>query len=97
MFGMILFWFHYIVAFLMMHTIIFGTYEKTPEERKHYYTTVYVKTDNDKRYKYPLWLILVGIVVLFIPVLNIFLYAMFMSLYPDGKEIYFKSFLTKKY
>ena len=92
----IFFWILYIVAGILLYTIIFHTYEKTEIETKYGYTE-YTITDKGIRHKYPLWLILISIIVFFIPVLNVFLFAMYMALYPEDHNVYFNSFLNKKY
>jgi len=91
----ILFWITYIIAALLLYTIIFKTYDKTKVEDK--YISRYEITNNDVRHKYPLWLILLGIIIYFIPVFNIIIYAGFMCIYASECDVYFKSFLTKKY
>lgn len=96
MVGVIFFWVLYIVAGILLYTIIFHTYEKTESKTKYGYTE-YIVTDNDIRRKYPLWLIFISIIVFFIPALNVFLFAMFMALYPEEHNVYFNSFLNKKY
>ena len=94
--GIIFFWVLYIVAGILLYTIIFHTYEKTESTTKYGYTK-YIITDNDIRHKYPLWLILIRIIVFFVPLLNVFLFAMFMALYSEEHNVYFNSFLNKKY
>lgn len=97
MIGIIFFWISYIVAGILLYTIVFHTYEKTEIETKYGFTK-YITTDKDIRHKYPLWLILIGIIVFFVPVLNVFLFTMFMALYPgEDRNVYFNSFLNKKY
>lgn len=95
MIGIILFWISYIVAGILLYTIVFHTYEKTKSAK--YGFTDYTITDDDVRHKYPLWLILISIIVFFVPVLNLFLFIMFMALYPESHNVYFNSFLNKKY
>ena len=94
MIGVILFWLHYIVAVILLYTILKGSY--VLKEGKRYNECI--KTD--ERQKYPLWLILVFIIAVFIPVLNLGFYIAFISVtsHPiDGDGIYYKNFLTKEY
>lgn len=94
MFGIILFWLHYIVAVILLYTILKGSY--VLKEGKRYNERI--KTD--ERQKYPLWLILVFIIAVFIPILNLGFYIAFISVtsHPiDGDGIYYKNFLTKEY
>ena len=95
MIGIILFWIVYIVAALLLYTIIFKTYDKTKVQLK--YNSEYRITDNDVRHKYPLWLILLGVIIYFIPGFNIAIYAGFMCIFSSENDVYFKSFLTKEY
>lgn len=94
MIGIILFWLHYIVAVILLYTILKGSY--VLKEGKRYNERI--KTD--ERQKYPLWLILVFIITVFIPILNLGFYIAFISVtsHPiDGDGIYYKNFLTKEY
>ena len=94
MIGIILFWLHYIVAVILLYTILKGSY--VLKEGKRYNERI--KTD--ERQKYPLWLILVFIFAVFIPILNLGFYIAFISVtsHPITKDgIYYKNFLTKEY
>ena len=94
MIGIILFWLHYIVAVILLYTILKGSY--VLKEGKRYNERI--KTD--ERQKYPLWLILVFIFAVFIPILNLGFYIAFISVtsHPiDGDGTYYKNFLTKEY
>ena len=94
MIGIILFWLHYIVAVILLYTILKGSY--VLKKGKRY--DEHIKTD--ERQKYPLWLILVFIIAVFIPVLNLGFYIAFISVtsHPiDGDGTYYKNFLTKEY
>lgn len=94
MIGIILFWLHYIVAVILLHTILKGSYVLKKGKR----FDEHIKTDD--RQKYPLWLILVFIFAVFIPILNLAFYITFISVtsHPiDGDGIYYKNFLTKEY
>ena len=94
MIGIILFWLHYIVAVILLYTILKGSY--VLKEGKRYNERI--KTD--ERQKYPLWLILVFIFAVFIPILNLGFYIAFIAVtsHPiDGDGIYYKNFLTKEY
>ena len=94
MIGIILFWLHYIVAIILLYTILKGSYVLKKGKR----FDEYIKTD--ERQKYPLWLILVFIFAVFIPILNLGFYIAFISVtsHPiDGDGTYYKNFLTKEY
>ena len=94
MIGIILFWLHYIVAVILLYTILKGSY--VLKEGKRYNERI--KTD--ERQKYPLWLILVFIFAVFIPILNLGFYIAFIAVtsHPiDGDGTYYKNFLTKEY
>ena len=95
MIGIILFWLHYIVAVILLYTILKGSYVLKKSE---HYGGEPIKT-NEKQ-KYPLWLILVFILAVFIPILNLGFYIAFISVtsHPITKDgIYYKNFLTKEY
>ena len=93
MFGIFLFWLEYIIAGIVLYTILRGTYKvKKVNKIDHEYE----KTN--ERYKRPLWQILLFIVLFFIPVINLSLIAyMVASSYEEDSKLYYKSFITKKY
>ena len=94
MIGIILFWLHYIVAVILLYTILKGSYVLKKGKRYN------ERIKTDERQKYPLWLILVFIIAVFIPILNLGFYIAFISVtsHPiDGDGIYYKNFLTKEY
>lgn len=92
--GTVIFIFHYVIALLMLYTILFGScsYDQTLDR----WNNAEYKPNN-KRYKYPLWVILLLITVLFIPVLNIATYGTWMVIGYCNDIVWFKSFLTKRY
>lgn len=95
MIGIILFWLQYIAAVILLYTILKGSYVLKRGKR---YDEGFIKTE--ERQKYPLWLILVFIIAVFIPVLNLGFYIAFISVtsHPiDGDGTYYKNFLTKEY
>ena len=91
-----LFWIHYIIAGILLYTILINSYEYIPY--KDGYITKY-KPGNE-RVKFPLWLIILFSIVFFIPILNIIVFASYMVIRSSDFEehrVYYKSFLTKKY
>ena len=101
MFGVFLFWIHYIVAIIILYTILRCSY-KYVAVKKEYRNYEYKKSN--ERVKFPLWIILLFIAILFIPVVNLIIYIAYMikstnaPLYDiNNNRVYYKSFLTKEY
>ena len=104
MIGVIFFWIHYIIAIVLLYNILRCVYIKSEETvpTSHSYIRRYVATENDERLKYPLWIIILLILVLFIPVINIVVYSLRMlsitnEAFGGDERYYCRSFLTKKY
>lgn len=99
--GIFIFWLHYIIAFILLWHIFRCIYVKKDKLDK-WGNKVYERTEDDKRLKHPLWLILVFIMILCIPILNIigFIpYLVFRALSYNGDErnpYYIKSIFTKQ-
>ena len=68
--GVILFWVHYVIAFILLWHILRCIYVKKGKSDR-WGNKVYERTEDDKRMKHPLWLVLIFIMVLCIPILNI--------------------------
>ena len=102
MFGIILFWLHYIIAAIILYHILRCLYVKGNASGNGYRNT-YHKTDNDERLKHPLWLVLIFFTVFLVPILNLIAlpaYLAFRVICEDGEDknpYYCKSALTKKY
>lgn len=102
MFGVILFWLHYIIAGVILYHILRCLYIKGDIDKTSY-PRRYHKTDKDERLKHPLWLVLVFIAVFLVPILNIVvlpIYLAFRVICEDGEDrnpYYCKSSFTKKY
>lgn len=101
MFGIVLFWVHYIIAVVLLYTILRCSYKYTIV-KKEYRNNEYQKSN--ERVKFPLWIIILFIIVLFIPVFNLIVYVSYMikatskPMYDVNKNrVYYKSFLTKEY
>ena len=99
--GVFIFWLHYIIAFILLCHILFCIYVKKGKSDR-WGNNVYERTEDDKRMKHPLWLVLVFIMVLCIPILNIIVfipYLIFRALCERGDEknpYYIKSIFTKQ-
>ena len=94
--GIVLFWISYLVSGLCLYTILRGMYIRKRIKINQY--PYYKIEETNERYKLPLWLIIILIIVFFIPGLNICLgFWIWFSLLPDDREYYYKTFLTKKY
>lgn len=99
--GVFIVWLHYTIAFILLWHILCCIYVKKgkPDE---WGNKVYERTEDDKRLKHPLWLVLVFIMVLCIPILNIIVfipYLLFRALCERGDERnphYIKSIFTKQ-
>ena len=99
--GVFIFWLHYVIAFVLLWHILCCIYVKKGKSDRWGYN-VYEITEDDKRMKHPLWLVLVFIMVLCIPILNIVVfipYLLFRALSDKGDERnphYIKSIFTKQ-
>ena len=99
--GVFIFWLHYVIAFILLWHILRCIYVKKGKSDR-WGNNVYERTEDDKRMKHPLWLVLVFIMVLFIPILNIAVfvpYLLFRALCERGDEKnphYIKSIFTKQ-
>ena len=99
--GVILFWVHYVIAFILLWHILRCIYVKKGKSDR-WGNKVYERTEDDKRMKHPLWLVLIFIMVLCIPILNIVVfvpYLLFRALSDNGDEknpYYIKSIFTKQ-
>ena len=99
--GVILFWIHYVIAFILLWHILRCIYVKKGKSDK-WGNNVYERTKDDKRMTHPLWLVLVFIMVLCVPILNIIVfisYLLFRALNDNGDEknpYYIKSIFTKQ-
>ena len=102
MFGVILFWIHYIIAGTLLYHIFRCIYVKE-KVFDNGYRTEYAITDNDIRLKHPLWVLILFIIIFFIPVINITFFGMYLAkrmICENGSEhnpYYCKSIFTKKY
>ena len=102
MFGIFLFWLHYIIAAVLLYHDLRCIYVKTECEDK-YRSKIYKITENDQRLKLPLWVIILFLIVFFIPFLNLFVYTAYLCarlINEYGNEYnkyYCKSIFTKKY
>lgn len=100
--GIVLFWMQYIIAAISLYHITRCLYVKGNVD-KSIYSPRYYKTDNDKRLKHSLWMLIIFFGVLLIPILNVIGltgYLMFRTLCEDGEDknpYYCKSAFTKKY
>jgi len=102
MVGIILFWLQYIIAVICLYHIVNCIYVKG-NKQKGLCGYVYSKTDQDKRLKQPLWLLILFFTVLLIPILNIITFIPYL-LFRTNCEIgekhnpyYCKSVFTNKY
>ena len=102
MFGIILFWLHYIIAGILLYHILRCIYVKQ-KTNKSLYNVTYERTSEDERLKHPLWLVLIFIAVFLVPILNIVvlpIYLAFRVICENGEDrnpYYCKSLFTKKY
>ena len=101
--GVIIFWAHYIIAFILLWHILRCIYIKGNKTDDHWGRYEYRRTDNDKRLKHPIWIIALFILILCIPFLNLIVfvaYLMFRAFTDNGSDIsnpyYIKSLFTKK-
>lgn len=99
--GVFIFWLHYIIAFILLWHILRCIYVKKGKSDR-WGNNVYERTEDDKRMKHPLWLVLVFIIVLCTPILNLIVfipYILFRALCERGDERnphYIKSIFTKQ-
>ena len=99
--GVFIFWLHYVIAFILLWHILCCIYVKKGKSDR-WGNNVYERTEDDKRMKHPLWLVLVFIMVLCIPILNIIVfisYLLFRALCENGDDRnphYIKSIFTKQ-
>lgn len=99
--GVFIIWLHYVIAVILLWHILRCIYVKKGKSDR-WGNNVYERTEDDKRMKHPLWLVLVFIMVLCIPVLNIIVfipYLLFRALCERGDERnphYIKSIFTKQ-
>ena len=56
--GVILFWVHYVIAFILLWHILRCIYVKK-DKSDRWGNKVYERTEDDKRMKHPLWLVLI--------------------------------------
>ena len=102
MFGVIIFWLHYIIAGILLYHILRCIYVKQ-RTSKNLYNATYEKTNDDKRLKHPLWLVLLFILAFCIPIINISslgTYLTFRMVNKSGSThnpYYCKSIFTKEY
>lgn len=102
MFGVILFWLLYIVSAILLYHILRCIYVKTVDSSNGY-RKKYKRTDKDEKLKYPLWVILLLLLVFFIPFINFIVYTAFLCaklICENGDEYnpyYCKSIFTRKY
>ena len=102
MFGVILFWLHYIIAGVILYHILRCLYIKGDVDKTSYRHR-YHKTDKDERLKHPLWSILLFLFSFIIPIFNIIvftIYLLYMTIDIDGNDncrYYCKSFFNKEY
>ena len=104
MFGIILFWLHYIIAAVLLYHSLRCIYVKTFDSTTKYGGyKLYKITENDERLKLPLWVIISFFIVFFIPILNLLVFFAYLCgrlINENGSEhnkYYCKSIFTKKY
>ena len=100
--GIILFWLQYIIAVICLYHIVNCIYVKEGNEQKSYRSR-YFRTNQDKKLKHPLWLLILFFAILLIPFLNIIVfipYLLYRAYCENGEEFnpyYCKSVFTNKY
>lgn len=95
--GIFLFWFSYIIAGIFLYNILFNIYIKTLINKNgHYSYYEYEITENDKKLKHPLWLVILFCIVLLIPLVNIFVFAGYIGGKTCDSKYYVKSIFTKE-
>lgn len=99
--GVFIFWLHYVIAFILLWHILRCIYVKKGKADR-WGNTIYERTEDDKRLKHPLWLVLIFIMVLCTPFVNIAIfvpYLLFRALCENGDSRnphYIKSIFTKQ-
>lgn len=99
--GVFIFWLHYVIAFILLWHILRCIYVKKGKADR-WGNTIYERTEDDKRMKHPLWLVLIFIMVLCTPFVNIAIfvpYLLFRALCENGdarNPHYIKSIFTKQ-
>ena len=102
MFGVILFWIQFIIAGILLYHILRCIYIKGKSTQDGY-RKKYEKTENDKKLTYPLWVIIIFLVIFFIPVLNLLTFIGYLcsklinELGDSYNQYYCKSIFTKRY
>ena len=103
MFGVILFWIHYIIAGIVLYHDLRCIYVKSQCGTIKYGNKLYKITENDERLKLPLWGIILLFIAFLIPVFNIIACSAYLCgrlINENGSEYnkyYCKSIFTKKY
>jgi len=103
MMGILIFWLHYIIAGILLYSILRCIYIKGDNKSSRYGKIIYTKTDKDVRLKHPLWAIILFLFAFIIPVINLIVFVIYLLqiiVNTDGSEYckyYWKSFLTKEY
>ena len=103
MFGVILFWVHYIIAAVLLYHNLRCIYVKSECNNTKYGYKLYKITESDKRLKLPLWSIILFFIAFFIPVFNLIVFTAYLCgrlINESGSEYnkyYCKSIFTKKY
>lgn len=90
--GIFLFWLTYVIAGILLYNILFNIYVKTLYDK--YYN--YKITENDKKLKHPLWLVILFCIVFLIPLVNIFVFAGYIGGKTCDDKYYVKSIFTKE-
>ena len=94
MIGVILFWIDYIIAAILLYTILRCSYNYVLGPHNKYVLS-------ETRKKHPLWFIILFGLVFLIPVINIIVLITYIggtaSATCKGDRIYYKSFLFKEY
>ena len=100
LFGNIFFWILDIVSLILLYHIIFCIYEKSVV--KPGYCKEYEVSENDKRVKLPIGIIILLCIIELVPILNIlvftgiFAYVILGDSGPSSSRYYFKSIFTKR-
>lgn len=101
LFGNIFFWILDIVSLILLYHILFCIYEKSIVKGSNY-CKEYEASENDKRLKLPIGIIILLCVIELVPILNILVYSgifMYVILGDSGprwSKYYFKSVFTKR-
>ena len=99
--GIFIFWLHYIIAFILFWHIFRCIYVKKGKSNR-WGNNVYEKTEDDKRMKHPLWLVLIFIMILCVPILNLIVFTIYLVAHAfcENGDIenpyYIKSIFTKQ-